>query len=139
MAKNQTIRNQFSDNEIVATGTISLIHKGIILTDSTFASLFLVYKSDHSLESEKNFYKNMSEFGTESQLKNESEYRGTLVVLRKSTLHEPLSLKASDLYGDTYAGRLSKTIFEYFEAAKTQNLVFTNGNIIGYRTTRVEY
>jgi hypothetical protein len=81
----------------------------------------------------------MSEFGTEGQLKNESEYRGTLVVLRKSTLLEPVSLKASDLYGDTFAGRISKTSFEYFEAAKTQNLVFTNGNIIGYRTTRVEY
>jgi hypothetical protein len=139
MAKNQTIRNQFSDNEITATGTLSQIHKGSILTDSTFASLFLVYKNDHSLENEKNFSKNMSEFGTEGQLKNESEYRGTLVVLRKSTLLEPVSLKASDLYGDSFAGRISKTSFEYFEAAKTQNLVFTNGNILGYRTTRVEY
>ena len=90
MAKNQTIRNQFSDNEIAATGTISLIHKGNILTDSTFASLFLVYKSDHSLESEKNFSKKMSDFGTEGQLINESEYRSTLVVLRKSTLSEPV-------------------------------------------------
>jgi hypothetical protein len=139
MAKNQTIRNQFSDNEIAATGTISLIHKGNIMTDSTFTSLFLVYKSDHSLESEKNFYKNMSDFGTENQLINESEERSSLVVLRKSTLYEPVSLKASDLYGDTYAGRLSRTSFEYFENAKSQNLVFTNGNIIGYRPNRVEY
>jgi hypothetical protein len=139
MAKNQTIRNQFSDNEISAANTISTIHKGNILTDSTFASLFLVYKSDHSLENEKNFYKNMSEFGTEGQLINESVYGSTLVVLRKSTLSEPVSLKASDLYGDTYAGRISKTIFEYFEAAKSQNKVFSNGNIIGYRTIRSEY
>jgi len=139
MAKNQTVRNQFNDNEITATETISLIHKGNILTDSTFGSVFLVYKSDHSLESEKNFYKNMSDFGTESQLINESEGRGTLVVLRKSTLHEPVSLKASDLYGDTYAGRLSYTTFEYFKAAKSQNLVFTNGNVIGYRTNRADY
>ena len=138
MAKNQTIRNQFTDNEIAATGTITQIHGGRIVTDSVFTSLFTLYKSDHSLENEKNFSKNISDFGSESQLINESHRTGSMVVLRKSTLNEPIPLQASELYGDSYATRLSKTTLEYFETAKIQNLVFSNGNIIGFRSNWVE-
>ena len=133
VGKDRTIRNQYEYNEIEAVETITLIHgKNNIITDTNFESVFLTYGSLDTLEGKRNIDNSIASFLSEKQLVEESENSGSLIILRKSTLNEPIELKASALYGDTYATYLSKTTIEFFENAQNQDLIFTNGNIIGY-------
>jgi hypothetical protein len=128
VAKNQTVRNQFKNNEIDAAGTLSLIHGKRIITDSSYQSQFIFPGSDNLV----------SGFLYENQLLEYSKRPGSIIVLRKSTLIEPVSLRASELYADVYDDHLSKTTFEFFETAKNRNLIYTNGNIIGYQSNVAE-
>ncbi len=127
VAKNQTVRNQFKYSEVQAAETISQIHGKWLITDSSYQSLFLPGKDYYVVG-----------FESEDHLLEDAKEPNSLIILRKSTLIEPVPLKASTLYGDFYDDHLSKTSFEYFETAKNRNLVFTNGNIIGYQSNIVE-
>ncbi len=129
--KDRTIRNQFKFNEIAAINTITLFQGGSIVTDTDFKSLFSLYGRSDSLEGTRNISDTVSSFQSEKQLRDESGRSGSLTVLRKNEL---IKLKASQLYGDSYVSPLSNTTFEFFENAGNHNLVFTNGNIIGYYT-----
>lgn len=124
VAKNQTVRNQFTYSEMEAADTLSAIHGKRIITDSSFQSQLLFPGSEDIVRG----------LQSENQLLEDAKRHGSLIVLRKSTLIEPVSLKASTLYGDFYDDHLSKTTFEYFETAKNRNLVFNDGNIIGYQS-----
>lgn len=127
VAKNQTVRNQFKYSEVQAAETISQIHGKWLITDSSYQSLFFPGKEYYVVG-----------FESEDHLLEDAKEPNSLIILRKSTLIEPVPLKASTLYGDFYDDNLSKTSFEYFETAKNRNLVFTNGNIIGYQSNIVE-
>jgi hypothetical protein len=128
VGKDKTIRNQFTYSEIESAGTITQLNGENIITDSSFQSLFDFHLKNNTLR----------QFQSENQLIEDSKRHGSLIILRKTTLSEPISLQSSELSVDFYAGRLSKTTFEYFETEKNRNLVFTDGNIIGYQSNRVE-
>jgi hypothetical protein len=136
VAKDTTIRNQFTNKELGAVETIKSIDRGTIIIDPDFTSPFLVYGSDYRTGGQNFSINSVVSFGSENELLEISNNSGLLTVLRKSTLIEPISLKASELYGDIYARPLSVSSFEYFDRAENQNLIFTNGNVIGYYSNR---
>jgi hypothetical protein len=136
VAQDKTVRNQYTDNELGAVKTIKAIHGGTIITDYNFISPFSVDGSDYIREGQNFFISSVALFTSENELLTISKNRGLLIILRKSTLNEPVNLRASELYGDLYASPLSKTSFEYFERAENQDLIFTNGNVIGYYSNR---
>ena len=136
VSKETTIRNQFTYSEIGAVETIKSIHDGMIIVDPDYVSPFGFYGGNTTIEEEIFFDNSFASFNSESELLAISENYGLLTVLRKSTLIEPISLMASDLYADRIATPLSKTIFENFENMENQDLVYTNGNVISYYSHR---
>jgi hypothetical protein len=136
VAKDKTIRTQFKYNEIDAVTTIKSIHDGLIIVDADFFSPFFLYGTSNKTENQNKIMNYVASFSSEDELIKISENYGLLTLLRKSTIIEPVSLTASDLPGDIYARPLSESIFEYFDRAENQNLIFTNGNVIGYYSNR---
>jgi len=132
VGKDRTVRNQYKFNEIEAIKTITLFHGNNLITDTNFESLFLTYGSYDSIEEKRRLDDSLSSFLSEQQLLEASEDSGSLTILRKSTLNEPITLKASQLYGDNYAAPLPQTIIDFFENTSNQDLIFSNGNVIGY-------
>jgi len=132
VGKDRTVRNQYKFNEIEAIKTITLFHGKTLITDTNFESLFLTYGSYDSVEEKRRLDDSLSSFLSEQQLLEASEDSGSLTILRKSTLNEPITLKASQLYGDNYAAPLPPTIIDFFENTSDQDLIFSNGNVIGY-------
>jgi hypothetical protein len=136
VAKDTTIRNQFTYQELGAVETIKSIGRGTIIIDPDFNSPFLVYGSDNTTGGQKFSINSVVSFSSENELLLISENYGLLTILRKSTLTEPVSLKASELYGDIYARPMSESSFAYFDGAANQDLIFTNGDVIGYYSYR---
>jgi hypothetical protein len=136
VAKDTTIRTQFKYNEIDAITTIKSIHDGMIIVDPDFFSPFSLYGTDNRAEKQTMIMNYVVSFSSEGELLKISENDGLLTLLRKSTLHEPVSLRVFELSEDIYVRPLSESIFEYFDRADNQNLIFTNGNVIGYYSNR---
>lgn len=136
VAKDTTIRTQFENNEIDAVTTIKSIHDGIIIVDPDFFSPFLLYGTDNKAEKQTIIMNYVVSFSSEDELLKISENDRLLTLLRKSTLIEPVSLRANELSEDIYVRPLSESIFEYFDRAENQDLIFTNGNVIGYYSNR---
>lgn len=136
VAKDRTVRNQYTQSELGAVKTIKSIQDGILIVDPNFFSPFLVDGSDYTTESQYFYISSVSSFTSENELLEISENRGLFSILRKSTLTEPVALRISELRGEVFASPLSKTTFEYFEGAENQNLIFTNGDVIGYYSNR---
>ena len=134
VAKDKTIRNQYTNNEISAIERIKSLYGGTIIVDPEFISPMVLYGSNYTLAGH-NFYSVVT-FASENELLAISENSGLLIVLRKSTLNEPVTLTAPELFGDIIAAPLSKTSFDYLENRENQNLIFTNGNVISYYTNR---
>jgi hypothetical protein len=134
VAKDKTIRNQYTNNEISAIERIKSLYGGTIIVDPEFITPMVLYGSNYTLAGH-NFYSVVT-FASENELLAISESSGLLIVLRKSTLNEPVTLTAPELFGDTIAAPLSKTSFDYLENRENQNLIFTNGNVISYYTNR---
>jgi len=136
VAKDTTVRNQFKYSEIGAVKMIKSIHEGTIIVDADFISPFLLYGTENRPENQNMIMSSVVAFSSEDELIKISENSGLLIVLRKSTLIEPISLMSSELNGDVYAAPLSETPFEYLDNAANQNLIFSNGNVIGYFSNR---
>ena len=130
VAKDTTVRNQYTFNEISAIETVGSIRVEKIFVDSSFISAALFYGSISTVEEQKNKEVGIFQFNREKlSISNDP---GALIILRKNTLKEPVSLKASDLYGDTYIAPLSRASFDYMENSNNKNLIFTNGNVLSY-------
>ena len=136
VSKETTIRNQYTYSEIGAAETIKAIHGGMIIVDPEYVSPFGLYGGNNTLEEQIDFGNSFASFTSESELLAISENYRLLTVLRKSTVSEPITLSVSELYADRVAIPLSKTIFENYENAENQNLVYSNGNVISYYSQR---
>jgi hypothetical protein len=136
VAKDTTIRNQFTYQELGAVETIKSIDRGTIIIDPDFNSPFLVYGNDYKTGRQNSSVYSVVSFGSENELLAISNSSGLLTILRKSTLIEPVSLKASELYGDIYTRPLSVSSFATLDGAENQNLIFTNGDVTGYYSNR---
>ena len=130
VAKDTTPRNQYTINEISAIITLQSIRDEKIFVDLSFTNAFLFYGSNSTVEDQNKMVDIVFPFNGEKEFSKNDP--GSLIILRKSTLKEPITLKVSDLYGDTYAAPLSSTSFDYMEKSFNQNFVFTNGNVIAY-------
>jgi hypothetical protein len=133
VAKDTTVRNQYNFQEISAIEKLQKIHTEKILVDPSFIDPFHFYGSYSTIKEQKENLDTLFTFDTEDDLFEISKRSGILIVLRKSTSEEPISLKASNLYGDSYNAPLSKSTFQYFENSPNHNLIFTNGGIQAYK------
>ncbi len=131
-AEETTVRNQFTDNEIVSAERLSENSNDNIIVDAQFLSVFQFYGTDLVVNDQLNFYQRLHSFDDEKTLIDSSKKPGVVVVLRKSTLHEPLPFRASELYADSVIRTLSQSVFDEFEK-RDYNMIYTNGNVIGYR------
>jgi hypothetical protein len=123
VAKETTVRNQFKNIEIQAIKTISGAYSGNILMDSPYDSC--LFYSDHQYDSSNATYFNIQHIQT-------GEIDGnSMVLLRKSTLNEPISINDPDRYGVNFIQTLPGDFFNRFEA-RDYALVYDNDEVFAY-------
>ncbi len=123
VAKDQTIRNQFKDIEIQAIKTVSKIYSGKILMDSPYDSC--IFYSDSGYNPSNATYFNIHNVQTKEIDGN------SMVLLRKSTLNEPISINDPSRYGVNFIQTLPKEFFTKFEA-RDYALVYDNEEVFAY-------
>jgi hypothetical protein len=123
VAKDTTVRNQFKNIEIQAIKTISGAYSGNILMDSPYDSC--LFYSDHQYDSSNATYFNIQHIQT-------GEIDGnSMVLLRKSTLNEPISINDPNRYGVNFIQTLPGDFFKRFEA-RDYALVYDNDEVFAY-------
>lgn len=123
VAKDTTVRNQFKEVEIEAIKTITAKHSGNILMDSPYDSC-LFYR-DRGYDSSNATYFNIQHIQT-------GEIAGNpLVLLRKSTLKEPVSINDPERYGVNFIQKMPE---EFFNRFKTYDYarVYDNEEVFAY-------
>ena len=123
VAKDQTIRNQFKDIEIQAIKTVSKTYSGKILMDSPYDSC--IFYSDSGYNPSNATYFNIHNVQTKEIDGN------SMVLLRKSTLSEPISINDPSRYGVNFIQTLPKDFFKKFEA-RDYALVYDNEEVFAY-------
>ena len=131
VAKDTTVRNQFKNIEIEAIKTITAKYSGNILMDSPYDSC-LFYR-DRGYDSSNATYFNIKHIQT-------GEIDGNpMILLRKSTLKEPVSINDPERYGVNFIQPLPEEFFNRFEAQDYAR-VYDNEEIFAYtkegKTTR---
>jgi hypothetical protein len=123
VAKETTVRNQFKDIEIQAIKTVSGKYSGDILMDSPYDSC--LFYSDSGYNSSNARYFNIQQIKT-------GEIEGnSMVLLRKSTLKEPISINDPDRYGVNFIQELPREFFNRFEA-RDYALIYNNEEVFAY-------
>ena len=123
VAKETTVRNQFKDIEIQAIKTVSGKYSGDILMDSPYDSC--LFYSDSGYNSSNARYFNIQQIKT-------GEIEGnSMVLLRKSTLKEPISINDPDRYGVNFIQELPGEFFNRFEA-RDYALIYNNEEVFAY-------
>lgn len=123
VAKETTVRNQFKDIEIQAIKTVSGKYAGDILMDSPYDSC--LFYSDSGYNSSNARYFNIQQIKT-------GEIEGnSMVLLRKSTLKEPISINDPDRYGVNFIQELPGEFFNRFEA-RDYALIYNNEEVFAY-------
>jgi hypothetical protein len=123
VAKDTTVRNQFKEVEIEAVKTITARHSGNILMDSPYDSC-LFYR-DRGYDSSNATYFNIQHIQT-------GEIAGNpMVLLRKSTLKEPVSINDPERYGVNFIQKMPE---EFFNRFKTYDYarVYDNEEVFAY-------
>jgi hypothetical protein len=131
VGKDTTVRNQFKNIEIDAIKTITLKNSGNIMMDSPYDSC-LFYR-DTGYDSSNATYFNIKNIQT-------GEIDGnSMILLRKSTLKEPVSINDPEHYGVNFIQPLPEEFFKRFEA-KGYARVYDNEEVFAYtkegKTTR---
>jgi hypothetical protein len=129
VAKETTVRNQFKYIEIQAVETISGKHSGKILMDAPYDSC-LFYR-DKGYDPSNGTYFDTQDIKT-------GEIKGDpIVLLRKSTLIEPVSIDDPERYGVSDVKPLPQEFFNRFEA-QDYALVYNNEDVVAYLKERKE-
>lgn len=131
-SKETTVRNQFMDNEIVSAERLAEYSTDTIIVDEQMMSVFQFYGTGPVVIDQLDFYQRLHPFDNETNLISSSKKPGVVVVLRRSTLHEPIPFRASELYADSVTRTLSQSVFDEFEK-NDHNTIYTDGNVVGYR------
>jgi hypothetical protein len=123
VAKESTVRNQFKYTEIHAIETITGKYSGNILMDSPYDSCLFYSYSKFNSSKEKAFDINNI---------NTGEINGNpMVLLRKSTRYEPVSLNDPERYGVDYVQTIPEKFFNKFEA-QDYALIYNNEAVSAY-------
>ena len=129
VGKETTVRNQFKNIEIQAVETLSAVYSGNILMDSPYDSC-LFYR-DPGYDATNATYFNTNQ--TESR-----EISGnSMVLLRRSTLEEPISINDPNKYGVNIIQPLPAEFFNSFEAPEYA-LVYDNAEVLAYLKEKKE-
>jgi len=129
VAKDTTVRNQFKDIEIQAIETVSGKYSGDILMDSPYDSC--LFYSDPKYNSNNASYFNIQHIQT-------GEIDGNpMVLLRKSTLKEPISINDPKRYGVNFIQALPEEFFNGFEA-EDYALIYDNEEVFAYVKEKTE-
>ncbi len=129
VAKDTTVRNQFKDIEIQAIETVTGKYSGNILMDSPYDSC-LFYRIPNLIPVTQAYF-NIHNIQT-------GEIEGNpMVLLRKSTLNEPVSINDPDRYGVNFVQALPEEFFNRFEA-QDYALVYNNEEVSAYIKERQE-
>lgn len=123
VAKDTTVRNQFKDVEIQAIKTVSGTYSGNILMDSPYDSC--LFYSAPGYDTSNATYFNIQHIRTQEIDRN------SMVLLRKSTIKEPISINDPDRYGVNFIQTLPEDFFNRFEAPEYA-LVYNNKEVIAY-------
>lgn len=123
VAKDSTVRNQFKYVEIYAIETITGKYSGSILMDSPYDSCLFYSGSKFNSSNEKAF--DISNVKT-------GEIKGNpMVLLRKSTLTEPVSLNDPERYGVDFVQAIPEKFFKMFET-RDYALIYNNEEVSAY-------
>lgn len=123
VAKDTTVRNQFKEVEIEAIKTVTAKHSGNILMDSPYDSC-LFYR-DREYDSSNATYFNIQHIQT-------GEIDGNpMVLLRKSTVKEPVSINDPERYGVNFIQKLPEEFFNRFETYDYAR-VYDNEEVFAY-------
>jgi 4-amino-4-deoxy-L-arabinose transferase-like glycosyltransferase len=120
-----TTRNQYTHSEIYAAQTVSNVALNEILTDVSYAQCFSFYSSNSNLT--RNYF-TLDHLERTKPITLEDK---SLVVIRKTALREPVSVKYGDLYGLSMAIHFPIEFVQMFDSQE-YNLVYNNNNIIVY-------
>ena len=123
VAKDTTVRNQFKDIELQAIETVTGKYSGNILMDSPYDSCLFYKDSKYNSSNAKDFDIN--------NIKTEEIDGNPMVLLRKSTLNEPVSINDPDRYGVNFIQTLPEEFFNKFEA-QGYELVYNNEEVSAY-------
>jgi len=123
VAKDTTVRNQFKSIEIEAIKTVTAKYSGNILMDSPYDSC-LFYR-DRGYDSSNATYFNIQHIQT-------GEIDGSpTVLLRKSTVKEPVSINDPERYGVNIIQTLPEGFFNRFNAHDYAR-VYDNDEVFAY-------
>jgi hypothetical protein len=123
VAKETTVRNQFKNIEIQAIETLTGKYSGNILMDSPYDSC-LFYSNPKYDNSNARYF-------DDKNIKTGEFDRNPMVLLRKSTLDEPISVDDPDRFGVSIVQTLPEEFLNSFEAQKYA-LVYNSEEIFAY-------
>lgn len=123
VAKNTTVRNQFKNVEIQAIETITGKYSGDILMDAPYDSCLFYSKPSYN-------YSNAKYFDIEN-VKTGEINGNPMVLLRKTTLGEPISIDDPERYGVSIVQALPPEFFNRFEA-QDYALIYNNDEVSAY-------
>lgn len=129
VAKDTTVRNQFKDIEIQAIKTISGKYSGDLLLDSPYDSCLFYCSPGYD-------YSNATYFNIQHIQTGEMD-RNSMILLRKTTLKEPISVNDPTRYGVNSIQPLPKEFFKRFEASN-YSMVYNNKEVVAYMEKRNE-
>ncbi len=128
--KDGTCRNQFTPSEIAVAEKIGSVYDGALTIDATFWGAY-IYHSNPAIDKYANLKKQIDIYES-FDLKSITLVSGkTLFILRTSTQHEPISVKASELHADSIARTIPEAFFDGFETSEC-NLIYNSQAILGY-------
>ena len=129
VGRDVTVRNQFTCSEVKAAETIGSSFDVDTYVDSTFLSAYKYYTYRDLSDREIEFSKKISEFSISGN--DDMIGSNNLFVLRTCTRYEPITVKASHLYGDLSSQIIPQSFFEKFESHDF-DMVYSNSYVLGY-------
>lgn len=123
VGKDTTVRNQFKNIEIQAVKTLTGIYSGSILMDSPYDSCLFYRDPGYDAD-------NATYFNTE-QIASGEISGDHMILLRRSSLAEPISINDPEIYGVNTIKPLPAKFFNSFDAPEYE-LVYDNAEVIAY-------
>lgn len=129
VGESQTINTQFKYSEIYAVKTISNIYTNKIILDFPYMHCFNLYSTKHYFVDTITLSPEIILFDNNYINLITNEEKKSLILLRKSTLNDPISVKY--LKRVSIAKKLSTKFFGKFNSTNYYS-IYNNGDVLGY-------
>ncbi len=123
VGKDTTVRNQFKSIEIQAVKTLTGVYSGNIIMDAPYDSC--LYYRDPGYDLNNGTY-----FNTD-QIESKEISDNSMILLRRSSLTEPISINDPNIYGVNVIKPLPVEFFKSFEAPEYAR-VYDNAEVLAY-------